>query len=57
MKNKKNTNTNVVALAFAVLSGIQIYLGTIPEGATINWLPLFTTILGSIIAWYTGKPT
>lgn len=50
----KDKITNVLALIMAVLSAVQIYFGTLGDNP-INWYTLALTVLGAIVAWFTGK--
>ena len=50
----KDILTNVLSLIMGVIASVQIYLGTIGEGE-INWITLIVTVVGAIVAWFTGK--
>ena len=50
----KDIITNVLALVMAVISAVQIYIGTLGDQA-INWYTLTITVVGAIVAWLTGK--
>ncbi len=50
----KDIITNILALVMAVISAVQVYLGTLGDQA-INWYTLIITIVGAVVAWLTGK--
>ena len=50
----KDILTNILSLLMGVIAAIQIYLGTLGE-QNINWVTLIVTVVGAIVAWFTGK--
>jgi hypothetical protein len=50
----KDILTNILSLVMGVIAAVQIYLGTLGD-QQINWITFIVTIVGAIVAWFTGK--